>query len=102
MSRFLVLCSYQPETLTVRAGINLPTNHQFNIGRGQAQMASMPYEEDNSIGRRSRNLRTGRRLQHPQALGMYIYNIYIIMQLNQNPNNYVLQDLFHYKSNMIY
>ncbi|XP_069677666.1 uncharacterized protein [Periplaneta americana] len=24
--RFLVLCSFQPETLTVRAGINLPTN----------------------------------------------------------------------------
>jgi len=29
--RFLVLCSYQPETLTVRAGISLPTNR--NNGR---------------------------------------------------------------------
>ncbi|XP_063902376.1 uncharacterized protein LOC135122053 [Zophobas morio] len=63
--RFLVLCSYQPETLTVRAGINLPTGHS---GRGQAHMAPVPYEEDNSLGRRGRNLRTGRLLQKPEAL----------------------------------
>lgn len=56
--RFLVLCSYQPETLTVRAGINLPTGHS---GHGQA--------EDNSLGRRGRNSRTGRLLQKPEALG---------------------------------
>ncbi|CAH0557753.1 unnamed protein product [Brassicogethes aeneus] len=63
--RFLVLCSYQPETLTVRAGINLPT-----AGRGQAQMAPVPYEEDNnaSSGRKSRNHRQGRLLQKPEAL----------------------------------
>ncbi|KAJ8975428.1 hypothetical protein NQ317_018937 [Molorchus minor] len=58
--RFLVLCSYQPETLTVRAGISLPTgSHLPPPGRGQA------YEEDNSLGRRSR---TGRVLQKPEAL----------------------------------
>ncbi|XP_044267138.1 uncharacterized protein LOC123012956 [Tribolium madens] len=63
--RFLVLCSYQPETLTVRAGINLPTGHS---GRGQAHMAPVPYEEDNTLGRRGRNFRTGRLLQKPEAL----------------------------------
>ncbi|RZC37023.1 uncharacterized protein BDFB_006031, partial [Asbolus verrucosus] len=59
--RFLVLCSYQPETLTVRAGINLPTGHS---GRGQAHMA----EDDNYLGRRGRNFRMGRLLQKPEAL----------------------------------
>lgn len=28
--RFLVLCSYKPETLTVRAGINLPASGSSN------------------------------------------------------------------------
>lgn len=55
-----MLCSYQPETLTVRAGISLPTG-----GRGQAQIAA-PYEEDNALGRRGR---MGRVLQKPEALG---------------------------------
>ncbi|KAJ3633985.1 hypothetical protein MTP99_010897 [Tenebrio molitor] len=63
--RFLVLCSYQPETLTVRAGINLPTGHS---GRGQAHMAPVPYEDDNTLGRRGRNFRSGRLLQKPEAL----------------------------------
>lgn len=66
--RFLVLCSYQPETLTVRAGISLPNNQQQ---RGQAQVhpASLhDLEEDNYVGRRSRNLRLGRVLQKPEAL----------------------------------
>ncbi|XP_050307297.1 uncharacterized protein LOC126744028 isoform X2 [Anthonomus grandis grandis] len=65
--RFLVLCSYQPETLTVRAGISLPTGQQH---RGQVQMQSAydENEEDNSIGRRSRNLRLGRVMQKPEAL----------------------------------
>lgn len=62
------MCSYQPETLTVRAGISLPTAGGHHQGtRGQAHI-SMPYEEeDNSLsGRRSR---TGRVLQKPEALG---------------------------------
>ncbi|KAJ8960952.1 hypothetical protein NQ318_020253 [Aromia moschata] len=64
--RFLVLCSYQPETLTVRAGISLPTGggHQ-PPGRGHAAVAAAYEEEDNSLGRRSR---TGRVLQKPEAL----------------------------------
>lgn len=64
--RFLVLCTYQPETLTVRAGINLPTGHS---GRGQAHMT--PYDEDNYLGGRTgRNLRSGRLLtQRAEALG---------------------------------
>ncbi|KAJ8921068.1 hypothetical protein NQ315_015864 [Exocentrus adspersus] len=57
--RFLVLCSYQPETLTVRAGISLPTG-----ARGHAQLAPH-YEEDNSLGRRGRMARV---LQKPEAL----------------------------------
>lgn len=82
--RFLVLCSYQPETLTVRAGINLPTGllqqngasttaPTAKVGRGQVQAS--PYEEvndnnalNNSGNRRARKLRTGRRLQQPEAL----------------------------------
>ncbi|KAF7262775.1 hypothetical protein GWI33_004135 [Rhynchophorus ferrugineus] len=67
--RFLVLCSYQPETLTVRAGINLPNSP---TQRGQAQVhPASPYDadEDNYLGRRSRNLRLGRVMQKPEALG---------------------------------
>ncbi|CAH1109093.1 unnamed protein product [Psylliodes chrysocephalus] len=66
--RFLVLCSYQPETLTVRAGINLPNaanSHLHHGGRGQAHIEA-PYDEvDNALGRRSR---TGRVMQKPEAL----------------------------------
>ncbi|CAH1133679.1 unnamed protein product [Ceutorhynchus assimilis] len=64
--RFLVLCSYQPETLTVRAGISLP-----NANRGQVQIhpaSDIDDEEDNYLGRRSRNLRLGRVMQKPEAL----------------------------------
>ncbi|KAI4464181.1 hypothetical protein MML48_3g00015916 [Holotrichia oblita] len=57
--RFLVLCSFQPETLTVRAGLNLPS-----MGRGQAYVA---YDES-SGSRRARNMRTGKRLEMPEAL----------------------------------
>lgn len=31
MFRFLVLCTYKPETLTVRAGINLPKSHPGDV-----------------------------------------------------------------------
>lgn len=60
--RFLVLCSYQPETLTVRAGINLPTSKN---GNGHATLAF----EDESGSRSARFMRTGRLLQKPEALG---------------------------------
>uniref|UniRef100_A0A6P7FFK0 Uncharacterized protein LOC114329590 n=1 Tax=Diabrotica virgifera virgifera TaxID=50390 RepID=A0A6P7FFK0_DIAVI len=72
--RFLVLCSYQPETLTVRAGINLPNavssyHHQQQTGgggaRGQAHVEAQYEEGDNTLGRRSR---TGRVMQKPEAL----------------------------------
>lgn len=60
--RFLVLCSYQPETLTVRAGINLPTQHAHGH-------ASISYEEDSTnYNRRSRQMRTGRLVTKPEAL----------------------------------
>lgn len=63
--RFLVICSYQPETLTVRAGLSLPTNH-----KGQAQLSPVNLEEENNqIGRRGRNSRAGRAFSAPQALG---------------------------------
>lgn len=63
--RFLVICSYQPETLTVRAGLSLPTNH-----KGQAQLSPVNLEEEiNQIGRRGRNSRAGRAFSAPQALG---------------------------------
>lgn len=64
--RFLVLCSYQPETLTVRAGINLPNgaNHHQG-GRGQAHIQAHYEDGDNNLGRRSR---TGRVMQKPEAL----------------------------------
>ncbi|XP_017778133.1 PREDICTED: uncharacterized protein LOC108563847 [Nicrophorus vespilloides] len=55
--RFLVLCTYQPETLTVRAGINLPTNRR---GFGQANV-----EE---TGKQGRSMRRGRLLIKPEAL----------------------------------
>ncbi|KAG5885166.1 hypothetical protein JTB14_037475 [Gonioctena quinquepunctata] len=64
--RFLVLCSYQPETLTVRAGINLPNGGHFHqAGKGQAHIAATYEDGDNTLGRRSR---TGRVLQKPEAL----------------------------------
>ncbi|CAH1985972.1 unnamed protein product [Acanthoscelides obtectus] len=64
--RFLVLCSYQPETLTVRAGISLPTNTNSSRHHGKVQAQISPYEgEDNFVTRRSR---TGRVLQKPEAL----------------------------------
>nr|CAI5863190.1 unnamed protein product [Callosobruchus analis] len=64
--RFLVLCSYQPETLTVRAGISLPTNNHSSHHHGKVQAQISPYEgEDNFVTRRSR---TGRVLQKPEAL----------------------------------
>ncbi|XP_045471892.1 uncharacterized protein LOC123678750 [Harmonia axyridis] len=62
--RFLVICSYQPETLTVRAGLSLPTNH-----KGQAQLTPVEVEEEKSqMGRRGRNFRIGRAYLAPQAL----------------------------------
>ncbi|KRT86108.1 hypothetical protein AMK59_733, partial [Oryctes borbonicus] len=59
--RFLVLCSFQPETLTVRAGLNLPS-----MGRGQAYAAQS--EESHGGSRRSRNMRQGKALERPEAL----------------------------------
>lgn len=56
--RFLVLCSFQPETLTVRAGISLPANA---VGRGQSD--PIAFEEGDSYARRSRHLRPARLLQ---------------------------------------
>ncbi|KAK4880412.1 hypothetical protein RN001_008558 [Aquatica leii] len=61
--RFLVLCSFQPETLTVRAGISLPTNA---LGRGQSD--AIAFEEGDNYMRRSRHLRPARLLQGPDAL----------------------------------
>lgn len=61
--RFLVLCSYQPETLTVRAGISLPTGA---TGRGQS--AAIAFEEGDNYMRRSRHLRTSKLFQGPEAL----------------------------------
>lgn len=72
--RFLVLCSYQPETLTVRAGISLPTSGGHHQGtRGQAHI-SMPYEEENNNYLSGRRSRTGRVLQKPEALGKILSN----------------------------
>lgn len=62
--RFLVLCSYQPETLTVRAGINLPTNKNSNTGH-----ASISYDDEAIGSRRARNMRNNRLIQKPEALG---------------------------------
>ncbi|KAF2903298.1 hypothetical protein ILUMI_02887 [Ignelater luminosus] len=61
--RFLVLCSYQPETLTVRAGISLPTGAS---GRGHSD--AIAFEEGDNYMRRSRHLRPARLLQGPEAL----------------------------------
>ncbi|KAK9888467.1 hypothetical protein WA026_000716 [Henosepilachna vigintioctopunctata] len=62
--RFLVICSYQPETLTVRAGLNLPTH-----SKGQAQLSPVDIEEEISqVSKRGRNARMGRAYQAPQAL----------------------------------
>ncbi|KAF5293117.1 hypothetical protein FQA39_LY13727 [Lamprigera yunnana] len=61
--RFLVLCSFQPETLTVRAGISLPTN---SVGRGQSD--AIAFEEGDNYMRRSRHLRPARLLQGPESL----------------------------------
>ncbi|PSN51857.1 hypothetical protein C0J52_04739 [Blattella germanica] len=51
--RFLVLCSFQPETLTVRAGINLPTNRKrvdpsSNNRVENMQSDVMAYETDSA------------------------------------------------------
>ncbi|XP_044752086.1 uncharacterized protein LOC123311990 isoform X2 [Coccinella septempunctata] len=62
--RFLVICSYQPETLTVRAGLSLPTNN-----KGQAQLSAVNVDDENDhVGRRGRNFRVGRAYSEPQAL----------------------------------
>lgn len=64
--RFLVLCSYQPETLTVRAGLNLPTNSHHSLGH-----ASIAFDEetDGNYLRNHRNMRMARLLESPEALG---------------------------------
>lgn len=63
--RFLVLCTYQPETLTVRAGLNLP-NNQKHHGQGQGKVT---LEEENSVNdKKSDRGRTGRVLHKPEAL----------------------------------
>ncbi|KAH1013399.1 hypothetical protein HUJ04_002392 [Dendroctonus ponderosae] len=62
--RFLVLCSYQPETLTVRAGISLPNSR----GQAHLELASPVEDEDNYLGRRARKMRAGRLLHKPLAL----------------------------------
>lgn len=57
--RFLVLCSYQPETLTVRAGLSLPNAR----GHGHGQAAAVPTVNDpqnSNYVRRSRQLRPAR------------------------------------------
>ncbi|XP_018322435.1 uncharacterized protein LOC108735106 [Agrilus planipennis] len=59
--RFLVLCTYQPETLTVRAGINLPSSQK---GRGKSDALAV---EDDGNMRRGRFLRPPK-LQTPAAL----------------------------------
>ncbi|KAF5298390.1 hypothetical protein FQR65_LT01168 [Abscondita terminalis] len=61
--RFLVLCSFQPETLTVRAGISLPTN---TLGRGHSD--AIAFEEGDNYMRRSRHLRPARLLQGPDVI----------------------------------
>lgn len=71
--RFLVLCSYQPETLTVRAGISLPTGA---TGRGHSD--AIAFEEGDNYMRRSRHLRPARLLQGPEALGKNRLFIYIM------------------------
>nr|CAH7747089.1 unnamed protein product [Callosobruchus chinensis] len=84
--RFLVLCSYQPETLTVRAGISLPTNNHSSHHHGKVQAQISPYDgEDNFVSRRSR---TGRVLQKPEALVK-----------EKTPEDEDLED--EYKSNLI-
>lgn len=50
--RFLVLCTFQPDTLTVRAGINLPTGHS-----GSSQIESIPYENMINEVRQQRQMR---------------------------------------------
>lgn len=59
-----MICSYHPETLTVRAGLNLPT------GRGQVHVpAAEKFEGGDNYLRKGRNMRTGKMLQKPEALG---------------------------------
>lgn len=73
--RFLVLCSYQPETLTVRAGISLPTSGgHYQGSRGQAHI-SMPYEDEDNNSLSGKRSRTGRVLQKPEALGKILSNL---------------------------
>lgn len=84
--RFLVLCSYQPETLTVRAGLSLPNS------RGQAHLELAPAveEADNYLGRKARNMRVGRLLHKPQALGtVHRPNHW---KLGQNNPNFSVQE----------
>ncbi|XP_008483627.2 uncharacterized protein LOC103520317 [Diaphorina citri] len=44
--RFLVLCTFQPETLTVRAGINLPQQNQNHHQNGQSSVYTEDSEND--------------------------------------------------------
>ncbi|KAK5646609.1 hypothetical protein RI129_005073 [Pyrocoelia pectoralis] len=60
--RFLVLCSFQPETLTVRAGISLPASA---VGRGQSD--AIAFEEGDNYTRKSRHLRPARLLQSQES-----------------------------------
>ncbi|XP_022900966.1 uncharacterized protein [Onthophagus taurus] len=60
--RFLVLCSYQPETLTVRAGLSLPAHKPMGQGH-----ASISQEENTQYSRRARKMRNGY-LAKPEAL----------------------------------
>lgn len=58
-----MICSYRPETLTVRAGLNLPT------GKGHVQISQERYDEADNYLRRGRNMRVSKMLQKAEALG---------------------------------
>lgn len=65
--RFLVLCSYQPETLTVRAGLSLPSSqHSRHHGKGHGISESVNPDQDFNSVRRSRQLRPAR-LEAPEV-----------------------------------
>lgn len=65
--RFLVLCSYQPETLTVRAGLSLPSSHSHHHGKGHGYSESVNPDQDFNSVRRSRQLRPAK-LQAPDSM----------------------------------
>ncbi|KAG8223186.1 hypothetical protein J437_LFUL000352 [Ladona fulva] len=59
--RFLVLCSYQPGTLTVRAGIQLPSSGD----KGQSFVEGYGYADDKGEGNSINEVRVPRILRQP-------------------------------------